>query len=378
MTTKPSISHVLMTADAVGGVWNYALELCRGFGARGISVALATMGPRPSAAQRAEAAKLANVALHEGDFHLEWMSEPWDDVARAGEWLRQLADDYRPEVVHLNGYAHAALDWPVPTLVVAHSCVLSWWRAVRGGEAPAEWNRYRDAVREGLSAADLVVAPTAAMLESLRQNYGPIGAARVIPNGADMMLYRSHAKEPFVLSAGRIWDEAKNLDALSAVAPHLAWPVRIAGEMTPPDATTPPRPLGGPNLEYLGVRTPRELMELYARAAIYALPARYEPFGLTALEAALSGCALVLGDVPSLREIWGEAAWFVAPNDPAALRFALRQLIARPDLCADYGARARQRGAAFTARRMTQAYLQSYAWLREETARDTARVSAFA
>ncbi len=32
------------------------------------------------------------------------------------------------------------------------------------------------------------------------------------------------------------------------------------------------------------------------------LPARYEPFGLSVLEAALSGCALVLGDIPSLRE----------------------------------------------------------------------------
>ena len=50
------------------------------------------------------------------------------------------------------------------------------------------------------------------------------------------------------------------------------------------------------------------------RAAIYALPARYEPFGLSILEAALSGCALVIGDIPSLREIWADAALFV-PSD---------------------------------------------------------------
>ena len=61
----------------------------------------------------------------------------------------------------------------------------------------------------------------------------------------------------------------------------------------------------------------------WPRAAIYALPARYEPFGLSALEAALSGCALVLGDIPSLREVWGDAAVFVPPDDAGGLRDAL-------------------------------------------------------
>jgi glycogen synthase len=56
----------------------------------------------------------------------------------------------------------------------------------------------------------------------------------------------------------------------------------------------------------------------YARASIYALPARYEPFGLSALEAALSGCALILGDIPSLREVWLEAAPYVSPDDESA------------------------------------------------------------
>ena len=55
-------------------------------------------------------------------------------------------------------------------------------------------------------------------------------------------------------------------------------------------------------------------------AAIYALPARYEPFRLEVLEAAAPGCALVLGDIASLRELWDGAALFVAPDDDRALR----------------------------------------------------------
>ena len=46
--------HVLMTTDAVGGVWTYSLTLARALGARGVGVTLAVVGPEPSAAQVAE------------------------------------------------------------------------------------------------------------------------------------------------------------------------------------------------------------------------------------------------------------------------------------------------------------------------------------
>jgi glycosyltransferase involved in cell wall biosynthesis len=105
----------------------------------------------------------------------------------------------------------------------------------------------------------------------------------------------------------------------------------------------------------------RELAALYARAAVYALPARYEPFGLSVLEAAHAGCALVLGDIPSLRETWDGAALFVPPDDCAALRRALLRLCADASLRDLLSAIARDRAAAFTPERMAAAYAESYA-----------------
>jgi hypothetical protein len=51
----------------------------------------------------------------------------------------------RPDIIHLNGtFTHGALRWHAPTLVTGHSCVLSWWRAVKGEDAPAPaWNCYK-------------------------------------------------------------------------------------------------------------------------------------------------------------------------------------------------------------------------------------------
>src|SRR4051812_601896 len=122
------VSRILMTADTIGGVWTYALDLCRALGGHGIKVMLATMGDSPSADQRAQVAALGNVTLGESRFKLEWMTEPWQDVRAAGEWLLDLERSFRPDVVHLNGYAHGSLPWNGPAVVVAHSCVCSWWQ----------------------------------------------------------------------------------------------------------------------------------------------------------------------------------------------------------------------------------------------------------
>lgn len=111
---------------------------------------------------------------------------------------------------------------------------------------------------------------------------------------------------------------------------------------------------------YLDRLCPENLASWYAEAAIYALPALYEPFGLSVLEAALSGCALVLGDSASLREIWGDAAVFVPPDDKDAIAYAINSLIAdsrRRQFLAD---KARDRALKFTSPRMALAYLQVY------------------
>ncbi|WP_437793765.1 glycosyltransferase family 4 protein [Sorangium sp. So ce693] len=352
---------VLMTADTMGGVFSYAIELARALAARGVRTSLATLGGPLSAPQREAAGRVPGLAVFESSFRLEWMEDPWDDVARAGDWLLELEERLRPALIHLNGYAHGALDFRAPKLVVAHSCVLSWWAAVLGGEAPPRYDRYRREVARGLAAAPAVVAPTRAMLDALLRHHGPLPAgsrAEVIPNAADPARFAPRPKEELVLAVGRLWDQAKNIEALGEVAPHLPWPIQVAGSDV--------RPGGGagaiphPSLEHLGVLSPSAVAAALGRASIYAHPARYEPFGLSVLEAALSGCALVLGDIPSLREVWGDAALYVDPGDTEALRRALRTLIDAPGARREMAARARARALGFSPRRMARGYLRLY------------------
>jgi glycosyltransferase involved in cell wall biosynthesis len=350
------VRRVLMTADTVGGVWTYALDLARGLAREGVEVALATMGAPLCPDQRREAGSLP---VFESSYRLEWMQDPWDDVAQAGGWLRELETRLAPDIVHLNGYAHASEPFRAPVLVVGHSCVLSWWRAVKAAEAPATWERYRNAVAGGLRAADFVVAPSRAMLRSLECDYGPLAASAVVPNGRDAAAFTPGEKEPLLFTAGRLWDEAKNLAAVEAAAARLPWPAFVAGENRHPDGSVRESPL-----RLLGRVPAEEVARWLARASIYVLPAKYEPFGLSALEAALAGCALILGDLPSLREVWGDAACYVPPDDAAMLEAEARCLIDDAALRRRMAARARSRALSFTPERMARGYLSAYRTIR--------------
>jgi glycosyltransferase involved in cell wall biosynthesis len=260
--------------------------------------------------------------------------------------------------------------------MVGHSCVLSWWEAVKEERAPVEWNYYREKVTQGLQSAHMVIAPTQAMLAALEKHYGPLIHKDVIANGCQIeefalnfSLSQACTKEEsqrFVFTAGRVWDEAKNIAALEAVAPSLICPVYIAGEKREPRKHCRDVKFRISSQEeeglvqFLGRLSKQEMQEWYARAAIYALPAKYEPFGLSVLEAALSGCALILGDIPSLRENWDETAVFVQPNDWEGLRHAINDLSENPHRCDHLARQSRSHALAFTSQRMAESYLSAY------------------
>ena len=351
--------RVLMTADSVGGVWTYALELADALAERSVEVVLATMGSPLSPGQRDELRRSRIARAYAEDVKLEWMDDPWADLDRAGRWLLRIRDEVQPDVIHLNGYSHATLPWEAPVLVVGHSCVLSWLAAVKGEAAPLRWRRYADAVAAGLEAAALVVAPTRAMLRELERHYRFTSERGVIPNGRRASGWIA-VKEPFVFSAGRLWDEAKNVAALDRVATGLPWPVVVAGGLGSSERPANVRALG--HVERAGTDA------WLARAPIFALPARYEPFGLAPLEAALAGAALVLGDIGSLREVWGDAAVYVDPDDDDALAAALALLIEERALREDLAARALARARTYTPERMASAYADAYERLTVEFA----------
>jgi len=283
-----------MTADTMSGVFRHSLELASALGRFEVEVALATMGNALSSEQRAAVARLPHVELFESEWKLEWMDDAWDDVQRASDWLLEVEAETAPDVVHLNGYAHAELDWYAPCVIAAHSCASLRSNAMRRAPLPDTLATYRRYVSRGLRAAQQVIAPSRAMIAALEQQYGALASSRVIAHAVDPRAFVPGAKLPYVIAAGHAGDEAKDLSVLSKAATRLEWPLVFAGAAAPLDRSS--RALDG--VRSLGALSRIELAEWLSRASICALPARDEAFGLPVLEAAHAGCALGLGDIP--------------------------------------------------------------------------------
>jgi glycogen synthase len=346
--------RVLMTTDALGGVWTFSLELAGGLASQGAQVYLVVLGPAPTMEQRLGAEAVVGLRVIQARHDLEWRDRRGLDVPAARSWFQTLERAIAPDIVHVNGFREATF-FAAPTVIVAHSCVATWWNACRQGELPAsEWGAYLAGVRSGMAAADALVAPTRAFLQDFSDMHGQHPAALVIPNGRSKApdLSEPRQREPVILSAGRFWDEAKNIAALERLAAAIPWPVMVAGG----------RPAEGKRsaIAWLGELPPAQLRECMARAEIFCAPVRFEPFGLAILEAAQAGAALVLSDLPTLREVWGDAALFAPVDDDEALEAALRALIE------DHGLRRRMQGAAmerarqFPATRMADRYARLY------------------
>jgi glycosyltransferase involved in cell wall biosynthesis len=318
----------MLTTDAVGGVWTYSLAIAEGFSRLGHQCTLAVLGPAPSGAQRLQAAAIPGLWLIQTGLALEWTAADEASLASAAATLEKIAEMAGAETVHLHTPVLAAFPWRAGLVAVAHSCAGTWWDAVCGGPPPADFAWRMALMRRGLLAADIVIAPSAAFAAALRRVYGTVPPIRVVHNGAPPASapLASARRRRRVLTAGRLWDRGKNMCLLDSVASLGAIAIDAAGPTAGPDGST----LALPHLNLLGTLSSAELQAACRSAAVFAAPARYEPFGLAVLEAAQQMTPLVLADIPTFRELWDGAAIFLSPDDPDAWKSCLRALLQTP------------------------------------------------
>ncbi len=360
--------HVLVTADTLSGVWTYTRELVTGLVTRGMRVTLVSFGEVPLPHQTSWMENLYGLEYRPTAFRLDWMEEGEFDLEESSSYLCDLVRELKPDVLHLNQLGYGSLPVDVPRVVVAHGDMISWWKTVHGHEPKASrWLRwYRDVVTRGVSQASILVAPSVWMLETIRDCYTQARREAVIYNGRNPILFNPYlTKEESVLAVGRLWDAGKQVSLLTQHEHPL--PVCIVGADSPvPPPQVPIRAdvklaLDTTKIALKGPQTEAQLRSLYSKAAIYAATSRYEPFSMSALEAALSRCAIVANDIPSMRELWGDAALYFRANDASSLATVIQRLSEHRDLCQGYGNRAYQRAReCFTAHRMIDQYLRLY------------------
>ena len=345
--------RLLMTVDAVGGVWTYALDLAHGLRPLGIESVLAVLGPAPDAAQREDARDLRII---DTGLPLDWLAPDEAAVRAAARSLAAIARAESADLIQINQPALGAEPMPVPVIAAMHSCVATWWAAVEQGTLPDDFRWQTALIRDGLANAEAVVCPSAAFADAVQATYALPFAPQVVHNGRTPLVRQSQPPREFVFTAGRLWDRGKNVAVLDQAAALLAVPLLAAGPLEAPHGEQ----VTLAHAKALGSLNNEEIAARLARRPIFTSAARYEPFGLAVLEAAQAGCALVLSDIPTFRELWQGAATFVQPDDAKGFANAIGALIADPAQRAADGAAAGRRASRYTVAAMAQGMAAIY------------------
>lgn len=324
--------RILMTLDAVGGVWRYSMDLSHALQSMGHKIVFAGLGPPPSAAQRQEAEAIGTLIW--GTAPLDWMAQDAAALDSVGPWLKTLAARHRVDLMHLNLPSQAlGTEGAVPRVVVTHSCLATWFDAVTGGPVPARLAWQAELTRMGLLAADVAVAPSHAHAKATAKVLG-VNSIMTVPNGS-RAAPRPHTHSiGQVVSAGRWWDKGKNGLVLDEAAGLMRQSVMMIGACTGPDGQN----FIAKHARAAGPLPYGQTQAQIAQASVFISPSRYEPFGLAALEAARASRPLLLADIPVYRENWEGAAQFFDPMNPQDLAAKADALAADAEACEAMGA----------------------------------------
>jgi glycogen(starch) synthase len=369
--------HVLVTTDTLSGVWTYTRELVTGLVSRGARVTLVSFGEIPVPEQTSWMDNLHGLEYRPTAFRLDWMQEGQDDFEDSSAYLVALVKERKPDLLHFNHLGYGGLAVDLPRIVVAHGDLINWWKAVHGHEPKdTPWLRwYRRTLNEGFAQADVAVAHSVWMLDSIRACYTLPKRTAVIYSGRNPVSLNPYGKKDgSVLAIGRLCDPGKQLCLLTQQRHSL--PVSIVvSDTTDRVPKTPIRAdvklaIDNTSVSLKGEQTENQLRALYSKSSIYAATSRYEPVGMNAVDAAFSRCAIVANDIPSFKEAWGDAALYFRSNDAFSLANVIQRLSENPELCRIHANKAFHRAhQCFTAKHMIDEYVSLYSrLLRNETA----------
>ncbi|HEY1428817.1 MAG TPA: glycosyltransferase family 1 protein [Candidatus Tumulicola sp.] len=238
----------------------------------------------------------------------------------------------RADVLHC---ASGTMPWTcgIPVIVTVHD--VAWLRVQAHARAYARWYFGRFSLERYRHAAQIAVDSEFSRRELLEvcPQLDPARVAVVYPGvAADVCaLRRQPPDRTTILVVGTV-ERRKNLAALVRILPQLDGARIVSvGPATPyrDECAALATSLGvGERVEMRGYVARDELLGLYARCAVVAVPSLYEGFGYAAAQAACAGIPSVVSDRGSLPEVAGRMTPVLSPDDGEAWTAALQSALA--------------------------------------------------
>ncbi len=114
-----------------------------------------------------------------------------------------------------------------------------------------------------------------------------------------------------------------------------------------------------PGVEWKGYADDQEYGALLSCCTLFALPSLYEGFGMQLLDAMQRGVPILTSDRGSIREVCGNAAHYVDPEDTSAIAQGLELLLCSDLLRQDLREKGREQAQCFSWAKTVDLFLQS-------------------
>ncbi|MDD5089780.1 MAG: HAD-IIIA family hydrolase [Candidatus Wallbacteria bacterium] len=229
------------------------------------------------------------------------------------------------EIIPLDQVCFSPIDYAVTGWKRMTRRIRGWHRGLKNFQG----------IRAMLQSVDMLLPNSELEAGHLREIFSWIPRYHVIPNAVDSSVFTVNQQASpqvmdgdFVLSVGR-FDEVKNRFNLVRAMKSAEMPLVIIGAF--PDKGRYRRMRKSLERErsekciFLPPVDQRDLWAYYRAARVHALPSWYETTGLSSLEAAACGCAVVVSDRGGVREYFGSDAFYCDPGDPASIAAAVKQ-----------------------------------------------------
>jgi glycosyltransferase involved in cell wall biosynthesis len=195
---------------------------------------------------------------------------------------------------------------------------------------PEPFEGFADEVRELVGMSDHLICLSEHERRNLRALGADVDRSTLVPNPVEPSLYaaatpelfqKTYGVKDYVLCVGRL-ESRKNQITLLHALKDLQIPLVLIGHAAKPEYEKLLRSVAGPNVVFAGRVSPNSpmLASAYAGARVFCLPSWSEGAPLVALEAAATGCNMVLSNRSSEKEYFGSRSIYCDPGDPNDVR----------------------------------------------------------
>ena len=187
--------------------------------------------------------------------------------------------------------------------------------------------------------ADVILPNTRAELDQINRLFDiPVDRMHVVPNGVETRFLQAKPDEfeqryglkDFVLFVGQASSTRKNILRLLEIAPSLDAPLVVIGDLGK-DAYSQKclESIKEHNIVHLPALEHHSslLASAYAAAKVFVLPSLFETPGIAAMEAALSGCSIVITKNGGTKEYFKDMASYINPINTGELRASINELL---------------------------------------------------